>query len=61
MSKTCFELSLSSGKVRKVRLDNEEDWLHIDTVDFSRSKDFEKQGSVLQRSETVPGRMAGRN
>ena len=38
MSKTCFELSLSDGKVRKVHLDNEEDWLHIDTVDFSRSK-----------------------
>lgn len=38
MNRTEFKLSLSNGHVKTVHLDNEEDWLHIDTVDFSKEK-----------------------
>lgn len=38
MSKAEFELSLFDGHIKKVNLENEEDWLHIDTVDFTNKK-----------------------
>lgn len=38
MSKVEFELSLFNGHVKKVNLENEEDWGHIDTVDFTNEK-----------------------